>query len=123
MTSSRIILDLEIAALERWNHGDPYGYLELSDEDVVYFDPFLETRLNGKTELKKLYDSLAGKISVREYQLINPVVQGSESMAVLTFNLLSWDANGKCYKWHCTEAYRKTLNGWRIFQTHWSFSK
>lgn len=35
-----LIIDLEKKALERWNNGDPGGYLDASAPDVVYFDPF-----------------------------------------------------------------------------------
>jgi hypothetical protein len=38
-TVQKTIIGLEKAALERWNHGDPSGYLELYAPDVVYFDP------------------------------------------------------------------------------------
>jgi len=42
---SKTIIALEKAALEKWNQGDPNGYLDLSAEEVVYFDPFTELRL------------------------------------------------------------------------------
>jgi len=45
------IVALETAALERWLSGDPSGFLEISDEDVVYFDPFLARRLDGRAAL------------------------------------------------------------------------
>jgi hypothetical protein len=54
------ILEMERAALERWGRGDPDGFLEISDPEVVYFDPFVERRLNGHPALKALYDSLRG---------------------------------------------------------------
>lgn len=41
------IVGLEKAALERWGNGDPSGFLEISHRDVVYFDPFLDRRLDG----------------------------------------------------------------------------
>jgi hypothetical protein len=48
---SATIIALEKAALEKWNQGDPSGYLDLSAEDVTYFDPSLEQRMDGlKTE-------------------------------------------------------------------------
>ena len=33
---SETIIALEKRALEKWNHGDPSGYLDLSAEDVSY---------------------------------------------------------------------------------------
>lgn len=42
------IIALERGALERWCQGDPDGFLEISAPDVVYFDPFLDKRLDGR---------------------------------------------------------------------------
>ncbi len=41
------IIALEENALRRWCAGDPSGFLEISAEDVVYFDPFLPRRIDG----------------------------------------------------------------------------
>ena len=41
------IIALESAALERWGNGDPLGFLEICAPDVVYFDPNLESRIDG----------------------------------------------------------------------------
>ena len=87
---SEHIISLEIKALERWNNGDPSGYLELSADDVVYFDPFQEKRLNGLKALTDLYESLRGAVKADKYELIEPLVQASQNMAVLTFNLASY---------------------------------
>lgn len=117
------IIGLEKAALERWNHGDPTGFLELSAPDVVYFDPFLERRLNGLEELTALYTPITGQVHVDRYEMLNPVVQTSEKMAVLTFNLKSYEKE-TVHKWNCTEVYRLETDGtWKIIQTHWSLTK
>ena len=42
------IIALERRAPERWNQGDPDGFLELTSGDVVYFDPALGRKLIGK---------------------------------------------------------------------------
>jgi len=120
---SLLIIGMEIHALERWNNGDPSGYLEISDNDVVYFDPFLEKRLDGLEGLKNLYESLRGNVDVDSYDFIDPLVQAVDNMAVLSFNLVS-NVKDKKYKWNCTEVYRLNDAGqWRIIQTHWSFTK
>ncbi|TRX33245.1 nuclear transport factor 2 family protein [Flavobacterium sp. ZT3R18] len=117
------IIALEKFALEKWNNGDPTGYLDLSAKDVVYFDPFTEKRLEGFDALKKHYEPLKGQIHVDKYEMINPLVQSTNEMAVLTFNLLSYEGKN-IYKWNCTEVYRQEKNGsWKIIQTHWSFIK
>jgi hypothetical protein len=48
-----IIIALERAALERWGQGDPSGFLEICAPDVVYFDPHLEMRLDGREALSE----------------------------------------------------------------------
>jgi len=113
----------ERAALERWNNGDPLGYLEISALDVVYFDPFSAGRLDGLEKLTQLYESIRGQVHVDRYEMLHPKVQAGSNMAVLTFNLISHEGND-CQQWNCTEVYRQEANGeWKIIQTHWSFTQ
>lgn len=117
------ILALEKTALERWNHGDPSGYLELSASDVTYFDPFLETKLAGHDALEKYYAPLKGKVRVDRYEMIAPSAVASGDMAVLAFNLVSHEGKA-AIRWNCTEVYRREKDGsWKIVQTHWSWIK
>ena len=48
---SETIIAMERAALDRWGRGDPTGFLEISAPDVVYFDPSLERRIDGREAL------------------------------------------------------------------------
>ena len=52
------IIALEKRALERWNQGDPDGFLELTSGDVVYFDPALGRKLIGKKALGEYYGTV-----------------------------------------------------------------
>ena len=120
---SATIIALEKSALEKWNQGDPKGYLDISANDVTYFDPFTERRLDGLDNLKKYYEPIKGQIHVSKYEMLNPKVTTTNDMAVLTFNLNSYEADKMC-KWNCTEVYRLETSGqWKIVQTHWSFIK
>jgi ketosteroid isomerase-like protein len=117
------IIGLEKAAFERWSQGDPTGFLEISAPDVVYFDPFQERRLNGLEELTSLYVPMKGQFRVEHYEMLEPKVQATDKMAVLTFNFNS-TIGGKVEKWNCTEVYRLEAGGkWKIVQTHWSLTK
>jgi ketosteroid isomerase-like protein len=117
------LIEKERRALERWNNGDPSGYLEISSTDVVYFDPFIDQRLNGLGKLTQLYESIQGQIHVDRYEMLHPKVQTGNDMAVLTFNLNSYEGNN-CSFWNCTEVYKKEPSGeWKIVQTHWSFTQ
>lgn len=120
---SQTIIDLERAALVRWGRGDPSGFLEISAPDVVYFDPFQARRLNGIEELRALYESIRGQVQIARFELINPLVQTSDNIAVLTFNYVAEGTNEVTSRWNCTEMYRRDADAWRIIQTHWSFTQ
>ena len=117
------IIALEQGALERWGQGDPSGFLEISADDVVYFDPFQSRRLNGIEELRALYESIRGRVQLVHYEMLNPHVQASGDMAVLTFNYTSEDRSGVTSRWNCTEVFRRENDQWLIIQTHWSFTE
>ena len=116
------IIAQEKAALERWNNGDPSGYLEIYADDITYFDPFLKVRIDGKAEITKLYMSIKGQVKVDRYEMINPLLQAKGDMAILSFNLVSFEKE-KEHKWNSTEIYRKESDGtWKIAHSHWSLT-
>jgi ketosteroid isomerase-like protein len=116
------LIAMERVALDRWGAGDPSGYLEISAPDVVYFDPFLEHRLDGLAALAALYESLRGSVHIDRYELIDPKVQLCGEAAVLTFNLNSF-TGVTAMRWNCTEVFRQDQDGWRLIQTHWSITQ
>jgi hypothetical protein len=116
------IIALERAALDRWGKGDPSGFIEICAPEVVYFDPSLERRIDGLEALRAYYEALRGKVSVERYEWLNPLVQVEGDVAVLTFNHVSYGGNEDVHRWNCTEVYRRTDEGWRIIQTHWSYT-
>jgi ketosteroid isomerase-like protein len=115
------IIAMERAALDRWGKGDPSGFLEISDREVVYFDPYLERRLDGLEELTRCYEAIRGKVQIDRYELINPKVHVYGDVAVLTFNYVSYSGETQS-RWNCTEVYCHRDGCWRIVQTHWSFT-
>lgn len=116
---SSTIIAMEKRALERWGKGDPSGFLEISDPDVVYFDPGLEHRLDGLEALTRYYEGVRGQVNIDRFELIDPKVQVGSDLAVLTFNYVSWSGQAES-RWNCTEVYRRRDGLWRIIQTHWS---
>ena len=116
------IVAIEQAALGRWCAGDPSGFLELCDDDVVYFDPFLDRRLDGLAALTAYYESLRGKIGAARFEIVNPKAQAFSEAIVLTFNFVSWSESGEAMRWNCTEVYARRAGAWKIVQTHWSFT-
>ena len=118
---SSLIISMECAALERWIHGDPSGFLEISAPDVVYFDPSRENRIDGLEGLTALYQELRGQIQLDRFELLNPLVQVIGDAAVLTFNYVSYKGETES-RWNCTEVYRNDGDRWQIIQTHWSYT-
>ncbi len=116
------IIAMERAALDRWGKGDPSGFLEICAPDVVYFDPILEKRIDGRDALSKYYDAIRSKVSIDRHELLNPLVQRVGDAAVLTYNFVSYGEAEDEYRWNCTEVYRRSGEGWEIIQTHWSYT-
>ncbi len=119
------IIAMERDALERGAKGDVDSFVNISDPDVVYFDPSLERRIDGLAALKEYYhkNSKAPEEEL-DIELINPKVQLTGDVAVLSFNYKSTGRHtGRVQLWNCTEVYRQTAQGWRIIQTHWSWTK
>ncbi len=105
------IVALEQATLDR---GDPDAFPDLSDEDVVYFDPTLPAPIHGRDALRAYYHSWPPQPPTPG-TMENVRVQVVGEVAVLTFNY--------CTKrdWNATEVYRRTPAGWRIIHTHWAY--
>jgi hypothetical protein len=58
-----------------------------------------------------------------KFKIINPVVQQTDTMAVLTFNLQSYSGE-TLWKENCTEVYQlEENNDWKIIHSHWSLTK
>ena len=111
--SAALIIAMERAALDRWGNGDPAGFLEISAPEVVYFDPYQERRIDGLDALTRYYAAIRGKVHIDRYELLNPLVQLSGDMAVLTFNYVSFGGEEQ-NRWNCTEVYRRAGGEWRI---------
>jgi ketosteroid isomerase-like protein len=123
-TLAETIIALETVALDAWHNGDPSPYLDLYSKDCfTYFDPVHEERLDGWDKINELYESLRGKVTMDKFEIINPVVQSTDAMAVLTYNLHSYSGE-TLWKENCTEVYRLEGNDeWKIIHSHWSLTK
>ena len=117
------IIEIEKAALTRWGNGDPSGFLEITAPDVVYFDPYIPCRIDGLEALRDYYrQNLWGKIHIDRFELLNPVVQVSGDVALMTFNYVSYQGEKPDY-WNCTEIYQRQQGTWKIIQSHWSYTQ
>jgi uncharacterized protein len=116
------IIGLEEGALRRWCSGDPSGFLDLCADDVVYFDPFQNQRIDGLSALATYYESLRGKVSAARFELLDPHVQVVGEAAVLSFNFVSWGGSENAMRWNCTEVFLLASGSWKLIQTHWCFT-
>ncbi len=120
------VMALEAAAMERWRKGDPWGFIEISAPDVMYFDTGTRQRIDGREALRAEYAQREGKIFYDVMDFIDPRVQVCGDMAVLTYRFLStWlNPDGSVSHrtpWNCTEVWTRLGGQWRIIHTHWSF--
>lgn len=120
---SSTIIAMEKAALTRWNHGDPSGYLEICADGITYFDPGSPARVDGYPVLKKLYDPLTGKLHSDRFELLNPKVQLYGKTGILTYNLITYSGGKVTSRWNSTEVYAKMDGSWKIVHSHWSVTK
>lgn len=120
------IIATERAALDRWGRGDPWGFTEISADEVTYFDTGTEQRVDGIEALRQLYAPREGKIKIERYEMLKPKVQIHGDTAVLTFNLIdhvrSPDGSLTEVCWNATEVYCHMNGNWRIIHTHWSYT-
>lgn len=122
-TISKTIISLGKAAMEAWLNGNPTPYLILYSKDFTYFDPAQQYRLDGWDKIQELYESLRGKMNVDRFEIINPIVQSTDTMAVLTYNL-HMHSGEALWKENCTEVYRLEADGeWKIIHSHFSPTK
>jgi len=120
------VIALERGALDRWGKGDPQGYFEIMAPDQTYFDPITAKRIDGQDALKQFIAPFAGRIRIEKFEMIDPKVQRSGDLAVLTFNLVNsgaqMDGGAKMTsRWNATEVYQRRNGSWKIVHTHWSY--
>lgn len=105
------------------------GTLGLYADDVTYFDPITEKRLDGLTSVADYFRALfAGKVDIPRYEILNPHVMTDGNLAVLSYNLANYiraaDGSERAgTAWNSTQVYRRTGDEWRVVHVHWSFTK
>ena len=122
------ILPLEQQAMERWRNGDPWGFVELSAEDITYVDPGLASPITGLEQYKAHMKLLEGKVHYQGSEFIEPMIVTVGETAVLTYNYRSTELSleGTVLSqtpWNATEVYFRRDGQWKIVHTHWSFIK
>lgn len=120
------IVALERGALERWGKGDPQGFFDIMAADQTYFDPMTAQRIDGQDALRQYVAPFTGKITIEKTEMIDPRVQRSGDLAVLTFNLVNSGAQldggpKTTARWNATEVFQRLNGSWKIVHSHWSY--
>lgn len=128
---SETIIAMELAINERWNRGDIDGALEVYADDVTYFDPLTEKRLDGRAAVTAYFRQFfEGKLNILRNDFLNPLVIVSDAgdMAVATYNLLNYVPDGhggekRGAEWNSTQVYGRVDGAWRVVHVNWSFTR
>jgi ketosteroid isomerase-like protein len=120
------ILSKERAAMERWRHGDPMGWAEISAGEITYVDPGLTEPIRGLGAYRRWLETSVGKVRYDLSEFIDPRVAVFGWMAVLSYNYVSTllGASGEVVDrtpWNSTEVYALLDGDWKIVHTHWSY--
>jgi uncharacterized protein (TIGR02246 family) len=122
------VIALERSALDRWGKGDVGGFLSLYADEITYFDPFQERRVDGLAAIRAVYEPFAGKFTVDRYEMLEPKVQRHGDVAVLTYRIQNYSrqADGTerpTTRWNVTEVFRRMDGRWRTIHSHFSYTK
>jgi len=116
---ARQLLALERQAMDGWMKGSPEPDLARTDATVVYIHPAADKRLEGLPALTELFEKYRGRALFDSYELIDPKVQVSGDVAVLTF-ILECRMGATVYRYDSSEVYQRRKDGWRVIHAHWS---
>lgn len=125
------LIALEKGINDRWNKGDVDGALEMYSDDVTYFDPLTEKRLDGKPVVEQYFRTFfEGKLNIfrNEFNQLQVLISDDGSMAVLSYSLINivLDAEGKEQQgtpWNSTQVYRRIEGAWRVVHVNWSITR
>jgi ketosteroid isomerase-like protein len=120
------ILSLEKQAMERWRSGDPWGFVELSAEDITYIDPGQTCPIVGLEKYGAYMKQIEGQVHYQQSEFIEPKVVTIGEAAVLSYNYRStaFNEQGEIRfqtPWNVTEVYFRRENRWQIVHGHFSY--
>jgi ketosteroid isomerase-like protein len=121
------IIALERSAMDRWGKGDPQGFVEIFADEVTYFDPSTERRVDGIEAMRKLFAPITGLVKLSRYEILNPDVYRRGELAVLSYNLVTYgqrpDGAQQVARWNVSEAYAQLGGKWKIVHSHFSLTQ
>jgi len=127
-TAGAEVIAAERGALDRWIKGDPGGFLDIYGNDVTYFDPSQEGRIDGLPALTAYLDAIRGKVRIGRYEMLEPKVQRRGDIAILTYRVVNYNrtpdgAERPATRWNVTEVFQRMGGTWRSIHSHFSYTK
>lgn len=108
-------------ALEQWYSGNPFGYSGLFADEITYFDPFMNDRLETIRQLRDHYTPMEGTVNLPRFELLDPKLQLEGEVGILTYFLKQYSEEGPVGPtWKTTEVYRRAGDDWQAIHAHWS---
>jgi uncharacterized protein (TIGR02246 family) len=122
------VIATERRALERWIKGDPGGYLDVYADEVTYFSPTEERRVDGRAAMTALLEPIRGKIKINRFDMIDPRVQRHGDVAVLTYQIVNYELqeNGTerpTTRWNSSAVFRRVDGKWQTIHSHFSYTR
>jgi ketosteroid isomerase-like protein len=121
------IIALERAAMDRWGKGDPQGFIELFADEITYFDPSTERRVDGAEAMRARFAPIKGLVKLDRYEILNPDVYRRGDVAILSYTLVTYgqrpDGQAQVVRWNVTEAYAQMGGKWKIVHSHFSLTQ
>lgn len=117
------IISLERSALDKWAQSNTGGFIDISADDVTWFDfaPGAQLRIDGIEALRTYMAPLTGQIPTHTYEIVNPKVQIYGNTAILTFHWKGTMTDGKPLGgWKVTSVYQWEDGKWCQVHAHWS---
>jgi ketosteroid isomerase-like protein len=117
------IIALERSALDKWAQSDTGGYVDISADDITWFDftPGEQLRIDGLQAVRNYLKPFIGNIPPHTYDLVNPKVQMYGNTAVLTFHWKGSLTDGTPLDgYKVTAVYNWKDGEWRQVHAHWS---
>jgi hypothetical protein len=113
------VLTLERQAMDGWLAGNPDPQLAVTDRQITYIHAVAGQRLEGIDAVREMFERYRGRPLFDSYEILEPIVQSSGDIAILTYQLERHNGAATSY-WHGTQVYQRKPEGWRVIHTHWS---